>query len=83
MVLAAHCALRLPWTHLAITLLPAKGVVMWFPTTTNYMYMMSLQSPVRQVHLGVQVEMGSNVTSNHSHTCPAGSKLGLGQASSF
>ena len=28
---AAHCALRLPWIHLAIMLLPAKGVVMWFP----------------------------------------------------
>ncbi|KAL5510768.1 hypothetical protein EMCRGX_G006369 [Ephydatia muelleri] len=37
MVLAAHCALRLPWTHLAIMLLPAKGVVMLFLTTTNYM----------------------------------------------
>ncbi|KAL5516235.1 hypothetical protein EMCRGX_G001518 [Ephydatia muelleri] len=27
MVLAAHCALRLPWTHLAIMLLPAKRVL--------------------------------------------------------
>ena len=35
MVHAAHCALRLSWTHLAIMLLPAKGVVMWFPVTTN------------------------------------------------
>ena len=35
MVHAAHCALRLPWIHLAIMLLPAKGVVMWFPATTN------------------------------------------------
>ena len=42
MVHAAHCALRLPWTHLAIMLLPAKGVVMWFPATTNCV--MSLQS---------------------------------------
>ena len=33
MVLPAHCALRLPWT---IMLLPAKGVVMWFFATTNY-----------------------------------------------
>ena len=47
MVLAAHCAMRLPWTHLAITLLPAKGVVMWFPTTTNYV--MSLQSSVSEL----------------------------------
>ena len=43
MVHIAHCALRLPWTHLAIMLLPAKGVVMWFPTTTNCV--MSLRSP--------------------------------------
>ena len=41
MVLPAHCALRLPWT---IMLLPAKGVVMWFFATTNYV--MFLQSPV-------------------------------------
>ena len=44
MVLAAHCALRLPWIHLAIMLLPAKGVMMWFPATTNYV--ISLRSPV-------------------------------------
>ena len=38
----------------------------------------------RRAHLGVQVEMGSNVTSSHSLTRPAdrlvGSKLSLGQA---
>ena len=44
MVLAAHCALRLLWTHLAIMLLPAREVVMWFPVTVNYV--MTLQSPV-------------------------------------
>ena len=47
MVHAAHCALRLPWTHLAIMLLPAKGVVMWFPATTNCV--MSLQSPASEL----------------------------------
>ena len=47
MVHAAHCALRLPWTHLAIMLLPAKGVVMWFPATTNCV--MSLQSPAGEL----------------------------------
>ena len=38
-----------------------------------------LAESCRQAHLGVQVEMGSNVTSNHSLTRPAdlfGSKLG-------
>ena len=44
MVLPAHCALRLPWTHLTIMLLPAKEMVMWFLATTNYV--MFLQSPV-------------------------------------
>ena len=47
MVHAAHCALRLPWTHLAIMLLPAKGVVMWFSATTNCV--MSLQSPAGEL----------------------------------
>ena len=59
MVLAAHCALRLSWSLLAIMLLPAKGVVMWFLATIDYM--MSLQCPVCVVA----------VTPNHSHTCSA------------
>ncbi|KAL5491864.1 hypothetical protein EMCRGX_G017229 [Ephydatia muelleri] len=68
MVLAAHCSLRLLWTHLAIMLLSAKGVVMWFHATTKYV--MSLQSPVGELISGVQVEMGSNVAPNYSHTHP-------------
>ncbi|KAL5474567.1 hypothetical protein EMCRGX_G026533 [Ephydatia muelleri] len=63
MVHAAHCALRLPWIYLAIMLLPAKGVVMWFPATI-------LVESCRRAHLGVQVEMVNNLT-NHSHTHPA------------
>ena len=47
MVHAAHCALRLPWTHWAIMLLPEKGVVIWFPATTNCV--MSLQSPAGEL----------------------------------
>ena len=30
-----------------------------------------LAESCRRAHLGVQVEMGGSVTSNHSHTCPA------------
>ena len=60
MVHIAHCALRLPWTHLAIMLLPAKGVVMWFPTTTNCV--MSLRSPASKW------VMGNNLTNHHSHS---------------
>ena len=30
-----------------------------------------LAESCRRAHLGVHVEMGSNVTPNHSHTCPA------------
>ena len=63
MVHAAHCALRLPWTHLTIMLLPAKGVVMWFPATTNCV--MSLWSPAGELILA------SRMGSNHSHTHPA------------
>ena len=37
---------------------PGKGVVMWFPTTTNYM--MSLQSPVGELIWVSRLEMGSN-----------------------
>ena len=47
MVHAAHCALRLPWIHLAIMLLPAKGMVMWFPATTNCV--ISLRSPAGEL----------------------------------
>ena len=47
MVHAAHCALRLPGIHLAIMLLPAKGVVMWFPATTNCV--ISLRSPAGEL----------------------------------
>ena len=47
MVHAAHCALRLPWIHLAIMLLPAKGVVMWFPATINCV--ISLRSPAGEL----------------------------------
>ena len=65
MVHAAHCALTLPWIHLAIMLLPAKEVVMWFPATTNCVII--LAESCRQAH---QVEMGNNFT-NHSHTRPA------------
>ena len=65
MVHAAHCALRLPWTHLAIMLLPAKGVVMWFPTTTNCV--MSLWSPVGKLIWVSRWKWVTNLT-NHSHT---------------
>ena len=50
MVHVAHCALRLPWTHLAISDVLVESC--W------------------RAHLGVQVEMSSNLT-NHSHTYPA------------
>eukprot|EP00731_Ephydatia_muelleri_P024346 Em0016g617a len=68
MVHAAHCALRLPWIHLAIMLLPAKGVVMWFHATTKLRDI--LAESCRRAHLGVQMEMDNNLT-NHSHTRPA------------
>ena len=68
MVHAAHCALSLPWIHLAIMLLPAKGVVMWFHATTKLRDI--LAESCRRAHLGVQMEMGNNLT-NHSHTRPA------------
>ena len=70
MVLASHCVLRLPKTHLAITLLPAKGVVMWSLTTTNYM--MSLQSPVGElIWVSRQKWVAMSCTPNHNHTRPA------------
>ena len=81
MVHAAHCALRLPWIHLAIMKLPAKGVVMWFPATTKLRD--NLAESCRRAHLGVQVEMGNNLT-NHSHTRPGDLLVpNCGQASSF
>ena len=68
MVLAAHCALRLSWSLLAIMLLPAKGVVMWFLATIDYM--MSLQCPVSEL-IWVPRWKRVAVTPNHSHTCSA------------
>ncbi|KAL5489328.1 hypothetical protein EMCRGX_G018408 [Ephydatia muelleri] len=62
MVLAAHCALRLLLTHLAIMLLPAREVLMWYNKLRD-----DLAESCRLAHLGVQMEMGSNVTSNHNH----------------
>ena len=43
---------------------------MWFLVTTNYVHYVLAESCWR-AHLGVQVDVGSNVTRNHNHTRPA------------
>ena len=62
MVLAAHC----PLGHHVITSKRAGDVF----SHHNKLHDVLAES-CQQAHLGVQVEMGSHVTPNHSHTHPA------------
>ena len=60
MVHAAHCALRLPWLgHHAVTCKRGDDVV----SRHNKLRDILVES-CRRAHLGVQVEMGNNLTND-------------------